>query len=60
MLFDRWKKLIRINWPSTDALPGALVNRLVLLPMKISSGERQGLKGQRKSVQVGSKCAERK
>ena len=55
MLFDRWKKLIRINWPSTDALPGELVNRLVLLPMKISSGERQGLKGQRKSVPVRPK-----
>jgi hypothetical protein len=44
-----------INWPSTDALPGELVNRLVLLLMKISSGERQGSKGQSESVQVRSK-----
>jgi hypothetical protein len=55
MLFDRWKKLKRINWPTTDALPGELVNRLVLLLMKMSSGERQGLKGRRKTVQVRPK-----
>jgi hypothetical protein len=44
-----------INWPSTDALPGELENRLVLLLMKISSGERQGSKGQSESVQVRPK-----
>ena len=60
MLFDWWNKLMGINWPSTDALPGELVNRLVLLLMKISSGERQGSKGQSESVQVWPKWAERK
>jgi hypothetical protein len=40
------------QWPSADTLPGELANRLVLLLMKMSSSERQGLKGQRQSVQV--------
>jgi hypothetical protein len=36
-------------------LPGELANLLLLLLMKMSSSERQGLKGQRKSVQIGPK-----
>jgi hypothetical protein len=51
----RWKKLICHIWPSADALPGELVNRLVLLLMKMSSSERQGLKGLEQSVGIGSK-----
>ncbi len=60
MLFDWWKKLIQINWPSAEVLPGKLANRHVLLLMKISGRERQGLKGQRKSVPVRPNWAERK